>query len=88
MQGGATLVKRSVRIAGHATSISLEPAFWQALLEIATRRGSSINALVTAIDAERRGNLSSALRVFILESCRRGELGFRVDAPFDGRAVL
>ena len=82
------MVKRSVRIAGHATSISLEPAFWQALLEIATRRGSSINALVTTIDAERSGNLSSALRVFVLESCRRGELGFRVDAPFDGRAVL
>ena len=70
----AAPVKRSVRIAGHATSVSLEPAFWQALCEIAARRGIPVNALLTQIDVERGGNLSSAIRLFVLESCRRGEL--------------
>ncbi|HLY45751.1 MAG TPA: ribbon-helix-helix domain-containing protein [Stellaceae bacterium] len=70
----ASLVKHSVRIAGHATSVSLEVAFWTALREIAVRRGVSVNALLASIDAERGGNLSSAIRLFVLDSCRRGEL--------------
>jgi len=70
----AAPVKRSVRIAGHATSISLEPAFWQALCEIAAQRGIPVNTLLTEIDAARGGNLSSAIRLFVLESCRCGEL--------------
>lgn len=68
------IVKRSVRIAGHATSVSLEPAFWQALQEIARRRRVSLGTLLAAIDAERRGNLSSAIRLFVLDECRRGVL--------------
>ena len=72
---GAAVVKRSVRIAGHATSVSLEPAFWDALRELAWRRHVSVNALLSRIDAERSGNLSSAVRLFVLERCRRGELG-------------
>ena len=68
------MVKHSVRIAGHATSVSLEAAFWEALGEIAARRLLSVNALLSEIDAERSGNLSSAIRLFVLESCRRGEL--------------
>ena len=74
MVGRTSLVKHSVRIAGHATSVSLEAAFWEALGEIATRRQVPLNALLTAIDAERSGNLSSAIRLFVLASCRRGEL--------------
>lgn len=74
MAGKAAIVKRSVRIAGHATSISIEPEFWDALREIAARRRLSVAALVAAIDAERSGNLSSAIRLFVLDSCRRGEL--------------
>jgi len=66
--------KRSVRIAGHPTSVSVEEPFWQALAEIAMRRGQSLNALLAAIDRERGGNLSSAIRLFVLDSCRRGEL--------------
>mgnify|MGYP000311330149 CR=1 FL=1 len=59
--------KRSVRIAGHATSISLEAAFWQALKQITDQRGCSINQLITDIDAARpSGNLSSAIRVYVL----------------------
>jgi predicted DNA-binding ribbon-helix-helix protein len=68
------LRKRSVTIAGHATSLSLEEPFWTALREVARRRGLSLNALVASVDAQRPGNLSSALRVFVLDCYRRGEL--------------
>ena len=80
MIGKASLVEHRVRVARHATSVSLETAFWEALGEIAARRRLSLNALVSAIDAERGGNLSSAIRLFVLESCRRGELCDR-DSP-------
>jgi len=63
--------KRSVRIGGHDTSVSLEGAFWDALGEIARARRISLNALIAAVDRERRGNLSSALRLFVLESLSR-----------------
>jgi predicted DNA-binding ribbon-helix-helix protein len=69
------IVKRSVRIAGHPTSVSLEAEFWQALRAIARRRGVPLGRLLAAVDAERSGNLSSAIRVFVLECCRNGELG-------------
>ena len=75
MTGTRGVVKYSVRIAGHPTSVSLEPAFWQALGEIASRRRLSVAALLSAIDAERTGSLSSAVRLFVLDRCRRGELG-------------
>ncbi len=65
-------MKRSVRIAGHPTSVSLEPEFWDELARIAAARGLSINALVTEIDARRTANLSSALRVFVLDDLRGG----------------
>jgi predicted DNA-binding ribbon-helix-helix protein len=73
-EGDGVIAKRSVLLAGHRTSISLEEPFWAALREIAARRGVSLNALVAEIDERRRGNLSSALRVFVLECCRNGEL--------------
>ena len=60
--------KISVRIAGHSTSVSLEEAFWAALRTIAKERGLSIAELIEEIDRDRDGNLSSALRVFVLES--------------------
>ncbi|MBF0334910.1 MAG: ribbon-helix-helix domain-containing protein [Alphaproteobacteria bacterium] len=62
--------KRSVLIAGHATSVSIEAPFWDALKDIATRRGLSLNDLIAEIDAGRDGNLSSAIRVFVLETVR------------------
>jgi predicted DNA-binding ribbon-helix-helix protein len=58
--------KRSIMIAGHPTSVSLEPPFWEALKRIAAARGQSLSALVEEIDRERTGNLSSAIRVFVL----------------------
>src|SRR5579864_5374957 len=71
---GPALVKHSVRIAGHATSVSLEAPFWATLREIAARRRQSVNSLLAEIDDDRAGNLSSAIRIFVLECCRRGEL--------------
>ncbi len=63
--------KRSVLISGHRTSISLEEAFWLKLKELSEASGKSINQLVTEIDNDRldnpNGNLSSAIRVYILE---------------------
>lgn len=64
--------KRSVTIAGHATSITLEEEFWAALKTAARRRGLSVNALIAEIDATSPGkNLSSALRVFLLREAQQ-----------------
>ena len=66
------IVKRSIAIAGHRTSISLEAAFWTGLKDIAAARGITVQALVGEIDAARAtGNLSSAIRVFVLEHHHR-----------------
>jgi predicted DNA-binding ribbon-helix-helix protein len=66
-QRKSRIVKRSIVIAGHKTSISLEEDFWQALKEIAARRNMRLSELVTPIDAERvHTNLSSAIRLFVL----------------------
>ncbi|MBE7204058.1 MAG: ribbon-helix-helix domain-containing protein [Parafilimonas terrae] len=68
----AGLTKHSVMIAGHRTSVSLEDPFWTALREVAEARGQSVQALIGAIDAGRGGqNLSSAIRVFVLQAVRR-----------------
>ena len=70
------LRKRSVTIAGHATSVSLEPEFWSELRAIAAARGISLNALAGEVDAGRGArNLSSALRVHVLEALRRQASG-------------
>ncbi|MGJ0532290.1 ribbon-helix-helix domain-containing protein [Methylocystis sp.] len=62
------VVKHSVVIAGHRTSVSLEDAFWRALKDIAAQEGVSLAALIARVDAGRgEANLSSALRVFVLE---------------------
>jgi predicted DNA-binding ribbon-helix-helix protein len=68
---GSGIVKRSVSIAGHRTSISLEEPFWEGLREIAARETLSVQALIGRIDAERgEQNLSSAIRVFVLMKLR------------------
>ncbi len=60
--------KRSVVIAGHSTSITLEDAFWKALHSIAEERDTTLRALIAEIDAQRddKNNLSSAIRLFVL----------------------
>jgi predicted DNA-binding ribbon-helix-helix protein len=65
------VVKRSIVVAGHKTSVSLEDAFWNGLKEIAGRRHMTLSDLVGAIDSQRQhGNLSSALRLFVLDFYR------------------
>jgi predicted DNA-binding ribbon-helix-helix protein len=65
------VVKRSIVIAGHKTSVSLEDAFWRGLKEIASGRDVTLSDLVAAIDSERQhGNLSSAIRLFVLDFYR------------------
>ena len=73
----SSITKRSVYISGHRTSISLEQAFWIQLNEICTDKGVSINECITQIDNRRihksEPNLSSAIRVFILNYIQRNE---------------
>ena len=59
--------KRSVVISGHRTSVSLENIFWDQLRIIADQRRQSVNQLVSRIDKDRSGNLSSAIRTFVLQ---------------------
>ena len=59
--------KHSVNLSGHKTSISLENIFWDQIKTLATDRGVTVNQLLTEIDFDRKGNLSSAARVFVLE---------------------
>jgi len=82
------VVKRSIVIAGHKTSVSLEDAFWQGLKQIAAGRNMTLSDLVAAIDHDRsQGNLSSAIRLFVLDHYRsrsQGEAGG--ENPRDGKA--
>ncbi len=71
------VVKRSIVLSGHKTSVSLEDAFWRGLKDIATTRRMTLSDLVGRIDSERKhGNLSSAIRLFVLDHyrARRSEL--------------
>lgn len=77
MSGDAGVKKRSIVIAGHRTSVSLESAFWEALKAEASSENLSLAALVARIDQDRgAANLSSALRVFALTRAR-----MRADQP-------
>jgi len=78
------VIKRSIVIAGHKTSVSLEDAFWQGLKEIADERSMTLSDLVSSIDTDRRhGNLSSAIRLFVLDHYRHGATAERPAAARD-----
>lgn len=65
------VVKRSIVIAGHKTSVSLEDAFWSELKDIAEQKDQTLSAVVGDIDTRRhQGNLSSAIRLFVLDHAR------------------
>jgi predicted DNA-binding ribbon-helix-helix protein len=67
----SAILKRSIVIARHKTSVSVEDAFWDSLKEIGRERHMTLSALVAAIDAERQhDNLSSAIRLFVLDFYR------------------
>ena len=66
----AAVRKHSVLVAGHATSVSLEEVFWQEFRGLAARRNTPLYRLISEIDQRRHGNLSSAIRVYVLEALR------------------
>jgi predicted DNA-binding ribbon-helix-helix protein len=86
----STVVKRSIVVERHKTSISIEDVFWTSLKEIAGARGLTLSQLVASIDAERGPgtNLSSAIRVAILEHYRRRleDAGGRGEPAGEGRS--
>lgn len=71
------IIKRSIVIGGHKTSVSLEDPFWNGLRDIAERRNTTLSTMVSDIDTHRRqGNLSSAIRIFVLEDFRSQAFGY------------
>ena len=71
----SSVIKRSVLVGGHKTSITLEDEFWTSLKEIAQAQGSSIAQTVTGIDETRQqNNLSSAIRLFVLDNIRKATI--------------
>jgi predicted DNA-binding ribbon-helix-helix protein len=82
------VIKRSLAIAGHATSVSLEEPFWRALREMAAREGVTVAALVARIDGARgSANLSSAIRVCLLEDALARTVSSPASGPEPGRQV-
>ena len=73
------VIKRSIYLDGHKTSVSLEDAFWSCLKEIAQAQGATLSQTVTEIDRMRQGsNLSSAIRLFVLDRVRLQKVGATV----------
>ena len=82
------IAKRSIVIDGHKTSVSLEDAFWTTLKEIATERNETLSQLIAKIDKERRqGNLSSAIRLFVLGRYRQAPAGTAASIGDGSRAA-
>jgi predicted DNA-binding ribbon-helix-helix protein len=78
----SAVIKRSVSVGNHRTSISLEDAFWRHLNEIARAQGWTVSKLIAEIDGSRQyGNLSSAIRLFVLEHFRAKSHFKRPDSP-------
>ena len=78
----STVAKRSIVLAGHKTSISLEDAFWLALKDIASSRRTTLRDLVNSIDTDReQGNLSSAIRLFVLNHYKAGAASLSDSRP-------
>jgi predicted DNA-binding ribbon-helix-helix protein len=91
------VIKRSIDVGGHKTSITLEDDFWRALKEIALRHRVTLSDLVASIDSQRQhGNLSSAVRLFVLNHYRHhlqisagsGETAYPTSAFLAKRTVL
>jgi predicted DNA-binding ribbon-helix-helix protein len=77
------VIKRSIVIGGHKTSVSLEEAFWKGVKEIASNRNITLSELVSCIDSERvQANLSSAIRLFVLDHYRT-----TIGSAADGRSA-
>ena len=78
----SSVVKRSIVVGGHKTSVSLEDAFWRGLKEIAASRCVPLRDLVARIDTDREhGNLSSAIRLFVLNHYKAGAASLSDSRP-------
>ena len=88
----SAVIKRSIVVSGHKTSVSLEDAFWEGLREIARGQNITISALVGDIDRTRQqSNMSSAIRVFVFERLRAPASqsgGKTQESSESGRALL
>ena len=87
----SSVIKRSIVIDGHKTSVSLEDAFWRGLKEIARAQRATLSNVIAEIDkARKRGNLSSAIRLFVLDRVRAPETertnGLHVESALHGTA--
>lgn len=79
------VVKRSIVVAGHKTSVSLEEAFWNGMKEISGLRNMTLSELVGEIDSNRQqGNLSSAIRLFVLDHFKNRAAGAPSSEPKQG----
>lgn len=84
----SVIVKRSVILEGHKTSVSLENEFWEGLREIAEQQKSNLSSMVRQVDRDRsKGNLSSAIRVFVLTHFRTQATAARPAAVAEQRAA-
>lgn len=82
------VVKRSIVVAGHKTSVSLEEAFWNGMKEISGERNLTLSELVGEIDGHRQqGNLSSAIRLFVLDYYR-APIGGNGESKQTGKVAL
>ena len=72
--------KRSVSIRGHRTSLSLEDPFWDELLLLANESGTSVAGLITEIDKNRQAGLSSAVRIFVLQTLKQKAAACRTES--------
>ena len=80
--GPSSLVIRNVVVAGHRTSVRLEPVMWEALADIAGRRGQTVNEVVTEIDRDRSASsLTAAIRVYIVDYYRSAASAVPADRP-------
>jgi predicted DNA-binding ribbon-helix-helix protein len=87
----SSIIKRSIAIEGHKTSVSLEDAFWRSLKEIAREQQATLSNVIAEIDkAREHGNLSSAIRLFVLDWVRAPEKdrtnGLQVETALHGVA--
>lgn len=85
----SSIVKRSIIVAGHKTSVSLEDEFWQALKDIATARDAKLTDLIGSIDAGRlHANLSSAIRLFVLSHYQARPNGHHVQEQMPQEVMI
>lgn len=83
------IIKRSIVLDGHKTSVSLENEFWEGLREIAERNRANVSSLVQQIDHERKnGNLSSAIRVYVFNHFRSRAAGIQAPVAAPQPAAL